>query len=77
MKQSFILLALVLSGCQSWAWKPDPFVGDSMNERIVNAKAEFVQCKDPAFDTYTCFKPADIESLKFNIEMVKRHCKWR
>lgn len=68
-----IFLTTSCASCKKdFDWSPRPYVGDSVNEQIVNGEGEVVTCSQPIFDQYTCFDPDNIAELKTAIDQVEK-----
>jgi len=72
VKIALSVCAICLVSCNSWDWKPDPYLGDHNYQSIMNAEGKEVFCNQKEFTTFTCFAPDNIIELKLNIERVRK-----
>lgn len=66
-----IFLTVSCSSCKDFDWEARPYIGDSKQERIVNAQGEAIMCDQPVFDTFTCFDQDNIAELIAAIDQLK------
>ena len=74
-KLGLLGLGIFLVSCascnQTFDWEPRPFVGNSIDQNIINAEGNVVACIEPRFDTYTCFDSQNIAELRTAIGEVE------
>lgn len=64
------LIASSCASCKSFKWDARPYVGDSIEQQLINSKGEEIRCDQPAFDEMTCFDAENIAELKTAIDQV-------
>lgn len=73
-KSKTLALALLLSltSCgEDFDWTPRPWVGDSVNQELINQQGEVIKTDEPRFDEMTCFDPANIAELRTAISQIE------
>jgi len=65
-------LGLLGSSCGSdFDWDPDPYVGDSVSQSLVNSEGLVIRSDEPRFDQMTCFTSQNISELRSAIAQVE------
>ena len=65
-----LTISLISLGCPKW--EADFYIGDSMNQQIVNSEGETISCSDPKFDEFGCLHQERIIELK---KWIDRNCR--
>lgn len=66
----FVTFLVSCSSCKRFNWDARPYVGNSVDQELVNAEGETVRCDQPAFDSFTCFDPENLAELKTAIDRI-------
>jgi len=69
---SFLLLVSCSSCKDKFEWNPSPYVGDSLNSRIVREDGSSLRCDEPRFNKIVCLDETDITDLVTEIERINK-----
>ena len=59
-----LILTIFASGCGGIKFNPDFYVGDYLNNAVVNEKGEFIFADTPAFNGMACLTEEKVKELR-------------